>query len=658
MASNLSDDARRADILRRARTGLEEDLDDMRAELTELLPEFEQRLRNKSDALPSWLAIAPSQIRALFHLKPLGSHTAAAPGTTQPMASASAIHGILGPRTVALAAGRIETFIQQGLVDVDLNDETEVQNLVELYTDTSAHLNKRVHEARRVARDAHDTLDGWLDALLFELESQRKTDVDALEDLVGQGDIGRGKSARQEIADLWEDQRSRAAELQSCWRPLTSLVNEGLATTESGLKELFDLVVRARDGLIGANASLEPQLPACQWPVAPTDAPPANAASTAANPAAAKPVAAKPTAAKPAGEMPTGETPADNLPATEAQPDPTDDAGPTLDLSEPREPDEPTSEPDADQEPLNTVPEGSYTPGIIPLDEPTSDPETTLESSSVSDYSEPEIDPPTDATHRPDAATSPSTTQRMYTRADSPSSGQPAVPAPTSGPDSTYAEPDATTPQKAAPSNTPDNAAPLDSGEATYTQCFRIRPGYKRAGLLEVLGVLVPPALVMGVMAAISALSLMGVDSGFNPFERWPWAFSAVSASLGWLLLVPVARRWRSKWRGTKLIILRHTDVREEAALRFDAHKLSLNNTTWRWDELDTAELRRWDSPLDEVCGWSLAISTPNAPTLWLAAPESNRKKWQNTPCQLDETPYDAWQLSPYDFDTISRRAL
>lgn len=633
MASNFSDDARRADILRRAHEGLEEDLDDMRSELMDILPDYEQRLRQNSDALPTWLEITPAQVRALFHLRPVAIETHADPDTPP---AASAEHGILGPRTVALAAGRIETFIDEGFVDADFDDDTRTQRLVELYTETTFYLNALIREARRVSEDARATLDAWLDAVLFDLESQRKSDVEALEELVGNGDIGRGGSARQEIADLWEDQRRRAAYLQASWQPLTALVHEGLTTTESGLRELADLLMRARAGLVGANAAIEPQLAPFEWPAAPHRAQPAQ---------------------------PKG-------------PAEVDDAGPTLDLSRPSEygrgadvdalledtlipglaaddVDEFAVEPAHDD--FNTLPPGGFVPGIIPLDEPTSDPVTApFESVSVSNYSEPADESATD-----DAAAPRTSTQRMYTRQETPSAGHVAAPEP--APRQTDPSPAFTdempslAAKPTAPVTTPI-ATGLLSDEATYTQCFRIRPGFERAGLLEVIAILLPPAAVLATMAVMSVLHLAG--AGANPFEQWSWAFSAVSASLAWLLLLPALRRWRTKWLGTKLVIMRHADVREEASLRFDKQALSLNDDTWRWDRLTVAELRRWDSPLDEVCGWTLSLAAPQAPPLRLASPESNRKKWQNSPYQLVEIPYDAWQVSPFDFDTIARRAL
>gem|GEM_PF-4926753 len=645
MASNFSDDARRADILRRAHAGLEEDLDDMRAELMDILPEYEQRLRRRSDALPSWLEITPAQVRALFHLKPVGTDQSA-PSQTSP------VHGILGPRTVALAAGRIETFIERGFVDVDFGDPSRVRRLVDLYLETTSYLDALIREARRVAQEARTTLDAWLDALLYELESQRKTDVEALEDLVSQGDIGRGGSARQEIADLWEEQRRVAADLQASWQPLSALVREGLASTESGLQELSGLLMRARAGLVGANAAFEAQLPPFVWPATAPAAPPASAETDDAGPTLDL---------RPPPEVAPGEGAGDASIDTASRD--TLVPGRRAENTVPGDlavgPDEPA------HHPQQTLSEGNYIPGIIPLDEPASDPEMpTLESSSVSDYSEPLGE---DAGPTPDAGpTARSSTQRMYTRAETPSAGHPAAPEPIAP----HADPDPT-PRRhtepvpagaedvpATPTTPPRVSGPGDallSDEATYTQCFRVRPGYARAGWLEILGVTLPPAIVLGTLAILSVLNLAG--AGFNPFERWSWAFSAAAGALAWLLLLPALRRWRSKWLGTRLVIMRHTDVREEAALRFDKQVLSLADTTLRWDRLSSAQLRRWDSPLDEVCGWTLSLTGPGA-ALLLATPEANRKKWQNAPYQLAETPYDAWQVSPFDFDTIVRRAL
>jgi hypothetical protein len=737
VASNFSDDARRAEILQRARTGLEEDLDDLRAELMDVLPEFEQRLRQRSDALPSWLKIPPSQVRALFHLKAISPRTEASEtDSAAPPADANApaAHGILGPRAVALAAGRIEAFIERWFTDgpasaaLELEDEAEdeaqneaieIEELSNDYDDLTHYLGELAGEARRVAREAGATMDAWLDGVLTQLDAQREADALALEELVRQGDVRRGNRARQEIADLWEDQRRQAADLQARWNPVAELIDEGLDMTESGLEELAALLARARDGLreglLSANAALAERLPKFEIP------PPApHVPAPAPEPAATPPTVptqpyldlkSTPTAGPAANPDSSGDlSEAEAREEVEIEGEKQDSKEQKAEPETPQEADraidrdaEPNGEQAAEQDDeseiddFNTIPDMTYVPGIIPLDEPTSEPEMAgLESRSVSDYSEPSLDAfdKLDKPEYPDAA--PETpTQRMYTRGDTPSAGHPAAPDRTltaiAGEDSSSEvrreetlpevrsaqdapaerepkelepkerKPEELGPKLRDPAEEIETLAPAEGSsadEATYTSCFRVRLGYKPVRMAEIVAVLLPPALVLGAMAALSLLHLSGAEAAFNPFERWSWAVSAIAVACAWLLLVPTGLHWRSKWRGKKLIILRHTDVREEAELIFDARELRLDRSAWRWDGLERAELRRWDSPLDDVRGWTLSLAAPDAPLLRLAAPESNRKKWQNAPYQLDEIPYDAWQVDTYDFDVICRRAL
>src|SRR5699024_9578311 len=95
------------------------------------------------------------------------------------------------------------------------------------------------------------------------------------------------------------------------------------------------------------------------------------------------------------------------------------------------------------------------------------------------------------------------------------------------------------TPPPADTAPTPPEAAPV-AGEMTYTSCFRIRMGYKPVGLAEAVAVLLPPALLLGGMGAISLMELAGASAGFNIFAHWPWSTSAIAAAVAWLLLVPL----------------------------------------------------------------------------------------------------------------------
>lgn len=658
MASHFSDDMRRADILRRTRAGLQEDLDDLRADLADALPEYEQRLGELSQGLPSWLEIAPAELRQLFHLQ-----MPAAPGALD---DEGGDPGIIGPRVVALAAGHVEGFIEQWMSPADAEQaETlppEHQDLTRAYAQITDYLDSVFDQSRLSAEQAQATMDFWLDSTLAQLDSQRENDVEALEELVHQGDIRRGQRARQEIADRWEEQRRQAAELQQRWRPLLALLGEGLELSEAGTEELADLLARARDGLVGAFPQLaerlppyafEPagvtsQMPAADHALSGEDEPHDEAGPTAQINDLAH---AHPDTAPPGETLKMLQEPAD---APRDGTDERDEAHEHHEYDDTHEHEVEPDDPAAPAEPATLQPDSFHAPadtsyaGVIPLDEPSSEPEWLgLESSSVSAYSEPSIDevseqsaktsPARTAPHAAkDAPEQPRTTERL---SPAPAELAPAKAAPV------------------APPQTPQKTMLDADDEATFSSCFRVRQGYKPVHFAEVLAVLGPPSLLLGGMALLCALYLAGFDAS-NPLERWPWAMSALAVAAAWLFLLPTGLRWRSKWRGARPIILRYTDVREQVELVFDARGLRLGRESWRWEEVVRASLRRWDSPLDEVCGWALSLQLPGAQPLELAAPEPNRKKWQNAPYQLGDVPYQAWQVDIFDFEAICRRTI
>ncbi|MFU8807349.1 MAG: hypothetical protein ACNA8W_26305, partial [Bradymonadaceae bacterium] len=57
---NGVDQQRREEILRRTLMGIEEDFEDLRAELAEALTDYENRLSRACNSLPAWLDLPPA----------------------------------------------------------------------------------------------------------------------------------------------------------------------------------------------------------------------------------------------------------------------------------------------------------------------------------------------------------------------------------------------------------------------------------------------------------------------------------------------------------------------------------------------------------------------------------------------------------------------
>ncbi|QDG53165.1 hypothetical protein FIV42_21185 [Persicimonas caeni] len=610
MASNISDDARRAEILRRALLGLDEDIDDLRNELLDALPDYEQRLRQHTGALPEWLKLSPVRVRELFRFSDDSVDN----------------QGILGPRTVALGAGRVEEFVERWFdeqADQALDDSAEASHdeLVDDYDAVRAYLDALRDEAERVAGEARKTLERWLDGVLTELDAQRESDIDAIEALVREGEIGRGRTARQEIADLWEEQRHQAAEIQDRWAPITALVDEGLEMTRAGLDELESMLERARQGLVGANPALEERLEA----VGPEPATPEE---------------------PPAPEDPVAEQVTEQV--TEQASEPSRDEADELedeidDVGQPTVPDTTRQTDLAVDEPSDTIPDEGFVHGIVPLEEPTSEPEmSTLESSSVSDYSEPEL---AETSSTPTADIS---SQRLYTRGGDSTAWEETDTARKTEEIDEPAESDGPAAEEAAE----------PTAEALHSSCFRIRAGYAPAGLAEIVAVLAPPIVFMLGVAALSVAHLLGDPGSTNPVTHYSWMPAALAVAAAWLFLVPFALGWRTRWSGWRLEILRSADVRQEEELVIAADSLTIGPVRWRYDELEATRLRRWESDADEIHGWVLMFHPPDHPKAYLVAPEPSRRRWQNSPHELVDVPYEAWQLDADDFEELRTKLI
>ncbi|MFW5966183.1 MAG: hypothetical protein ACOCV2_01640 [Persicimonas sp.] len=616
MTDGSTDDARRVDIARRAHLGLREDLEDLRADLADALPDFEKRLHERSSSIPEWLKLSPGHLRSLFYFSDEDIE----------------VEAIIGPRTVAIAAGHLEGFVERWFERIEENPEDfDKEGLVADYeelTEGLVRLEENTHH--QIARAQH-TFAQWRDEILVQLEFRRKNEVEAIEELIQEGEIPQGTDARQEIADLWEDQRHRAAQLDECWDPLVELLDEGAIATGEGLDLVGEMLERARQGLIGAVDELADSLE-------PVDIGPAGGdeRNSAADADAA--------------------TRVDGASAVTAPGDFLEDEESTG-LGESTS--EESHRADVPETP-DTIPDEDFLHGIIPIEEPSSGSEEgSLETSSVSDYSEPQragsktpTEPPSSRPYTRPGPWSRRRDDEPTERAERDESQvddkKPEAPdkefEPASGDDEETVE------EPTASSESPDRPQ-IEGG------CFRFQFELTEVGVLELLAVLAAPTLFVASVALLQLLHLAGVEAAFDPLERWSWAPAALAVAGAWIVLVPLVLSWRVRWEGFRPRIVRRDEVRRVAQITLSDQKLCIDDTCWSLDRLDRVHLLRWDVPRDETFGWLLTFEPRGARRVELATAEDDRHAWQNSPVELAELSYDAWQLDPETFEAI-RAAL
>ena len=243
-SSSDHDQERLREILERTGIGLREDLDELRDELVDELERFEPRIRDVARDLPGWLDVPGTSLRAPFKL-------------TDP----TRLEGtLIGPRTVAIVAGDLENFLVEWIGDGGAipawkrrDDAEAVERLFGDLQDLRELNSQAIDAVEQLADDGPLQLEQILESIVFELESRRETDVEALESLIQDGDVDPGRNARAEIAELWEEQRQRVDNLQKIWDDLLNLHHEGVTRTLDGLDEIQALLDRAVHGIRGAG---------------------------------------------------------------------------------------------------------------------------------------------------------------------------------------------------------------------------------------------------------------------------------------------------------------------------------------------------------------------------------------------------------------------
>lgn len=634
MKDGSTDDARRVDIARRAHLGLREDLEDLRSELADALPGFEKRLHERSSSIPAWLNLTPSHLRALFYFSDEDIE----------------VDAIIGPRTVAIAAGRLEGFVEHWFERIEQNpDSFDKEALVADYEELTASLVRLDEDAHHHIARAQRTFAEWRDEILVQLEFRRKNDVEAIEELIQEGEIPQGTDARQEIADLWEDQRDRAAQLEECWEPLVELLDEGAVATGEGLDIIGQMLERARQGLIGASDDLAEHLESIELGPAVRDQDVSEAGGEADDEPADK-------------EAPTR---VDSAPAVTAPGDLLEEEDPTgLAESTPDDSIEADFPETAGAQTRDTIPDEDFIHGIIPIEEPSSgSEERSLETSSVADYSEPERPGSRHPTEPP--------ASRPYTRPGPGSRRRDDDPDEEPDDKIERDEPEAVSDIDDQPSEAPDRdarrantaaeevedkpAAPSEEIDSPRIEggCFRFQFELETVSPLELIAVLAVPLVGVAAMVLLQILHLAGVEAAFNPLQRWSWAPAALAVAGAWIVLVPLVLSWRVRWEGFHPRVVRRSEVRRVAQVTLGDQKLCIGDACWPLERLDRVRLLRWDLPANETFGWLLTFRPRGERGVELATAEADRHAWQNSAVELAELSYDAWQLDPETFEAI-----
>src|SRR5690606_33534221 len=118
---------------------------------------------------------------------------------------------LIGPRTVAFLASRVEATFQQGFKYGTVIPESEFRTHLE---ETLLKIKHVEQLARSCALEVDAQLSDILEDIIFDLEEKRERDERALRELVTSGDVDRGSETQREIADLWEEQRTRTEEVR------------------------------------------------------------------------------------------------------------------------------------------------------------------------------------------------------------------------------------------------------------------------------------------------------------------------------------------------------------------------------------------------------------------------------------------------------------
>lgn len=676
MPSGISDSQRRSEIAERTRRGLEEDLEDLRAQLGEDLEEYEGRIRTVAQWAPEWTSVDPSAVVDLFEIE------------TEQLPE----KGFLGPRMVAIGAETADEFVGKWMA-VGEGDAAVGERLEEFERDVREMLVFLEALAGRTGRRsdrAHRILEEWMEANLAYLDELRENDLDALQDLVGEGALETGPDARAEKAQLWEEQRKRADELREIWDELHELVAEGERYTYRGLDEVAALVHRACEGLEGAHPALresgvvdelfeedseegdEPDPPESreQW----LRRPPEEDERSGAGGAEAEtelldepPGGGRETELledRPGQEGADRETPEEEVPGESREPAESEaDAVPKTEPMLDRETGAGEGgEPSSDR--------GAETaPSVDGAPDPESDGGAETKPASGADWETEgaELDPgpgasaevpPTDEglrTEQPDGDEPPEggrSDEMSPVSSESPGALDDGEPGGTGA--AAHGESVGEVDRDGDVSSSSDHLAALDAApEAFETTCLRIRTEWRAVGWPAILAAFGPPVGFLAAMIGISVGDLAGVERAFNPVAMWSWAEPAIGVALAWCFCTPMLLGWRPRWSGWQFRFVHEVELRDEATFEVDERGFSLGRVSFAWEAIDAYRLRRWEAPDGDLVGWLMIVEPKYYESIQVIAAENNRMRWEDSTLSVVEPPRDAWQVDALPLERL-----
>ena len=675
-----SDDRRRHEILERTRMGLGEDLEDLRDELTEELQNFEQRLQKIARRLPSWLDLPDDALRSPFEL-----------------AGVSGLDDTLvGPRTVAVLAGRLEDFVVQWLGDADdipawqqRVDNDAIERLRSDLGDLTDLLDDTEEAVDTLADDGPMRLEQLLESVVFELESRRETDVEALESMIHDGDVDPGRNAREEIAELWEEQRRRVDQLQRIWDDILNLHHEGIRRTFDGLDELRGLLSRTREGIAGAGiispaaaapketsgddsaADRRPDTDEEPEPeTAPRD-PESDGAESIADEESCSddssaplaptqpPPEASPT--EPNLEKAAEEAAADATPTSGDDTEPDDlRMGETVDLFEQTVDDADNADNDPGESTdgkadLPTEPTENEADSVEQTTEPADQMSTTKVDVSTGGQTaekqkNTDPDPQEHHTDEPESAVDSRESDEDDSPGDDRFNAPPEEPASIDDID----EPDhpASRPEVATEETSKTDEDETASDELRL-RVFRRRDDWHPVGIGEIGATIGPPGLFVAGLFLLSVLALAGLAP--NPMTTWDWTLPASFGAMVVLVVLPLVFGWRPMWDNTDFQVIRRGTVEDDVDLRITGDdRLFFDRTSWRLDKLEVTEISRWETD-DNTRGWLLIITPPYHSPIHLVSIASDDRRWTSSDRPVVDAPDDAWHLPPGEHRTIER---
>jgi hypothetical protein len=181
--------------------------------------------------------------------------------------------------------------------------------------------------------------------------------------------------------------------------------------------------------------------------------------------------------------------------------------------------------------------------------------------------------------------------------------------------------------------------------------CFRVRQAWVPIGTVELSTVLLPPALSLLGMVTLGVGHLFGAAP--NPILEWHWALPVIGVSMVWLVILPLVLQWRPSWRGLRPLFVRTGELIDEAELRLDQGRLTMDRMSWSLTEVRRMSRGRWESRQDGTRGWLVEIEPPYHRPLVIACSVTDLESWEASQLPVTPVPDDVWLTEPADYEAL-----